>query len=588
MTTAAFHRPALADAFDGVYDMVVIGAGITGVHVAREAAGRGLRVALVDKGDVGGGTSSATTKYLHGGIRYLEQRQFGVVRDSLRERRILTLGATHLVEQRRFLMPGWSWSKPSTAIIGLGVALYTAMGFDRNRGLPRSLRSSFPRWVRKRRLLDEVPWLDPVGLRGAWAYDDTLNVHPERLLLSYVRDAVDLGATVRTHCAVRGFDVDDGRVVGVRVADAVGRDGVGGDVGGGAASADATVTISAHTVVNAAGPWMDVVLRPLENDDVQRSTRPLGVGVQRSKGVHTLTRPLGGEATVYCRSKTGNHVIVSPWQGHSFIGPTDTPIDADPDAVHVDRDDVDSILASVNSTLADSEPVLTIDDVEATTVGIRPLVDGGADSYTASRRHQLYDHEPAGFRGIWSIGGGKWTTGRATASATLDELVASPLLAHVRDAPQSPEFDSTTRPTFASPGWGADPSAFFDAALTTSPDVSLAPEVRLHLARLYGTELDTLLDLVRADPSLAAPISERTNDIAAQVVHAVTVEGALTLADIVDRRLVIGTVGPVTPDELTAVARLAAPWMGWNDALVEAEVAAEVQRRSGLEQRWRG
>ena len=190
---------------NGSFDVIVVGGGITGVCVAREAAGRGLTTLLVEKGDFGGGTSSATTKYLHGGIRYLETYEFRVVRESLRERRVLGFAAPHLVQQKRFLMPAWSWSKPSTPLIGAGVGLYSVLGFDANRGAPESLRVPPPHWLSRKKLLAAVPWLDPAELQGAFAYTDTLNLHPERLLLAFLKSAVAAGATALNHMAAVGF-----------------------------------------------------------------------------------------------------------------------------------------------------------------------------------------------------------------------------------------------------------------------------------------------------------------------------------------------------------------------------------------------
>ena len=152
--------PRPAD-LEQVFDIIIIGGGITGVGVAREAAARGLRTLLVERNDLGSGTSAATTKYIHGGIRYLEQYDIKVVRESLRERRILALGAPHLVRQTQFIMPAWRWSKPSSNLIGAGVALYDVLSYDRNRNAPPSLRIPHPRWMKKDQLLQPVPWLDP-------------------------------------------------------------------------------------------------------------------------------------------------------------------------------------------------------------------------------------------------------------------------------------------------------------------------------------------------------------------------------------------------------------------------------------------
>lgn len=557
------------------FDVVVVGGGITGVCVAREAAGRGLRTLLVDKGDFGHGTSSATSKYIHGGIRYLETYEFGVVRESLRERRVLALAAPHLVSQQRFLMPAWRWSKPPTALIGAGVLLYTGLGFDRNRHMPRAMKIPMPRWVPRNRLLRDVPWLDPHQLQGAYAYHDTFNTHPERLLLAFLQSAVAAGAVALNHVQAEGFLFDGDptgqgavTVTGVKLHDRL---------------TDTHHEVRSKVVVNAGGPWMDIVLR-----DVGRS---LGVKVNRSKGVHLLTKPVAGASqvtdTVFARARNGKHVIVSPWQGYSFIGPTDTAVDDSPDSVRADHDDVELILDTVNDTIAPGFPKLTEDDVEATTVGIRPLiVDESKDSYTTSRRHELYDHAPSGVRNLWSIGGGKWTTGRALGEETVEALLKAPALrgAAVHD------FDSARTAAGGAFGWAEDPQPYFDAVVRSRPALPLDAATRLHLARLYGTEHERILDLVERDPRLAERISERPErlDIAAQAVFAVTDEAACTLADILDRRLVIGTLGRVSRTEVERVALAVSPVMGWDLEQAASAVEAELGRRAAVEVRWRG
>jgi glycerol-3-phosphate dehydrogenase len=550
------------------FDLAVVGGGITGTQIAREAAGRGLRTVMIDKGDFGGGTSSATSKLIHGGIRYLENRQFGVVRESLKERRILALSAPHLVEQRRFLMPGWRWSKPSTALIGAGVGLYTVFGFDRNRDVPESLRIPMPRWLPAAAVRRAVPWIDPDGLQGAFAYHDTMNLHPERLLLGYAMSAADCGAVLFNHMEATGFILDGDTVRGVEVLD-----GLSGQ----------HHRIQATTVVNAGGPWLDLVLKSFGDR--------LGVNVVRSKGVHLLTTPVGGPGrvtdTVFARARSGNHVIVSPWQGMSFIGPTDTEISGSPDSVRVVRSDVELILQTLNDTLGPGVQPVTEEDVLATTVGIRPLVvDEGADSYTASRRHEIYDHAQAGARNLWSVGGGKWTTGRATGVQMVSTLLRSRALEHVRTR----EFDSATVTAAGAFAWASDAEPYLESVAASRTKVPLDRSTRLHLARLYGTGHERLFDLIDADPALAAPVSLRAGrlDIAAQVVVAVVDEGARTLADIVDRRLVLGTLGGVQRDEMERVAVVAAGLLGWDHDTAVQAVEVELARRAVLEQHWRG
>ena len=556
------------------YDVIVLGGGITGVCVAREAAGRGLRTLLVEKGDFGGGTSSATSKYLHGGIRYLETYEFRVVRESLRERRVLGLAAPHLVEQKRFLMPAWKWSKPSTPLIGAGVGLYSVLGYDSNKNAPGSLRVPRPHWLSKAKLLEAVPWLDPAELQGAFAYHDTLNLHPERLLLAFLKSAVAAGATALNHMRAVGFltEPEFGHSSTLTVRGATVEDALTGE----------RYDVRGRAVVNAGGPWMDLVLQSLG--------RSLGVKVNRSKGIHLLTRPVGGQGvvtdTVFARARTGKHVIISPWMGRSFIGPTDTPESATPDDVRVDHTDVALILDTVNSTLGPGVAPLSEADVEATTVGIRPLiVDEGKDSYHTSRRHELYDHGPSGVQHLWSIGGGKWTTGRALGEETIVALLASPALTGV--VPR--RFDSTHVAAGGAFAWAEDAEPYLREAVRSRSHLGLEPAVREQLARLYGTEHERILDLVEHDPALGASVSSRAGvlDIAAQVVFAITDEGACTLSDIIDRRLVIGTIGRVSADEIAAIAAVAAPVFGWSDEAAAAAADAETARRAGIEALWR-
>jgi glycerol-3-phosphate dehydrogenase len=552
-----------------IFDVVIVGGGITGVCLARETAGRGLSTLLVEKGDFGEGTSSATTKYLHGGIRYLEQYQFGVVRESLRERRVLGLSAPHLVSKTRFLMPAWKWSKPPAMLIGAGVGLYTALGFDRNRQAPESLNIPLPRWIPKKRLLRDVPWLNPNDLHGAWAYHDTLNVHPERLLLAFLMSAVTEGALALNHMRADGFLTEpDGskvRVTGVALVDHL---------------SGARHQVRARSVVNAAGPWMDLILHSLP--------KKLGVGVNRSKGVHLLTRPIGSpdaRDAVFARARTGQHVIVSPWQHMSFIGPTDTPMgDTLPDDVAVEAADVQLILDTVNDTVDPAQPSvrLTADDIKSVSVGIRPLIqEEGATTYKASRRAELYDHGPAGVTHLWSIGGGKWTTARAMSEHVAKELVGSSALEGVRTRP----YDSSSLGAFGTFGWAQDAQPFLEAAARQRPDLPITREIRLHIARLYGTQHERILDLVAADPALSYRISDRDGclDIAAQVVFAITDESAKTLGDIIHRRLVVGTLGPLTDDELRRVANTAAPLLGWTVDHTVEQIQVEQRRRHAVE-----
>ena len=418
-----------------------------------------------------------------------------------------------------------------------------------------------------------MPWLDAVDLLGALVVSEMLNVHPERLLLEYLLDAVGLGVDARNYSGVSGFVTasrDDGtvEVQGVELTDTLGRHGPTrrgrrGRQRGRSVDGRSARPARRSSTVGASG----------------RSVKP-------SKGVHLLTtestQPTvrGVTSAVLARSRSGRHVVVSPWQGREMIGPTDTPVVLPPDEVMADGSDVAELLDTVNSCRV-PDAQLGIDDIDDVTVGIRPLVSGpDADTYSASRRHDLYDHGIDGVHGLWSVTGGKWTTGRAIAEDAVDRVFGPP--AGGGRFSGSP---TRVRPIPGAASWAGDPAEVFALGATYRSDVAVDPQVREHLARLYGTRCTTVIDLVASDAELGRRIAERPGrlDIAAQVVVAVRDELALTLADIVDRRLVLGTLGQVEPAELQRVARIAAPLLGWPDGgrqVADTEHARRQRRRA--------
>jgi glycerol-3-phosphate dehydrogenase len=277
--------------------------------------------------------------------------------------------------------------------------------------------------------------------------------------------------------------------------------------------------------------------------------------------------------------------------GKSFIGPTDTPIADDESGVVVDPDDVTLILDTVNSTMAPSEPKLTTDDVEMTTVGVRPLIretnEGDEASqdegtYAASRAHELYHHADHGVDNLWSIGGGKWTTGRATAEEMVDELLKNEL-----QGVRSRHFDSRSAAAGGAFAWAEDAEPFITEAAMIMNDHGIALHIGEHIARLYGTEWVRIDAIVQQNPTLVQQLSPGCNDIEAQIVFAVTDEGARTLSDIVDRRLVIGTIGSVSREVLERVASVAGPLLGWDETARQEAIRREFDRRTVIATHWR-
>lgn len=529
------------------YDVVVIGGGISGVQIARHSAGRGLNTLLVEKNDFGHATSAATTKAIHGGLRYLEQLDFAVVAESIRERRYLTLAAPHLVQPRSFLLTTYDWSAPPAPVLGAGVALYEAMAFNRNVGVPRDVRSPRFTWVGKQKLLRRVPWLEPEGLQGAWRHDDSLNLHPERLLLAMVKDFESLGGTALNHTEAVRVNHEDGRVTGVKIV-----------------NKGETHTVLAQAVINAAGPWVERAL-----GDVSSQAQ---IQVKQAKGVHLITDDLGMEEAVYVRGRNGRHIVVNPWEGRTLVGPTDTPSPGDPDNTHADESDINLLRETFDSV---SARPLTRDSVQDTIVGVRPLIDDGSDTYTASRRFEVRDHASQGLAGLFTVSGGKWTTGRAMGEKVVGKVVR----AMGADLPPVKKFDDKHRPLSSSFGDYATIADAFDVAFRAQPEADVPLVVREHLARLYGTEHLEILELVASEPNLSERLwPGESNDIAAQAVYAVTHEKAATLADVIDRRLTVGTLGAVPAEVVKTIAGIVAPLLGWDEQDVERETQSYVGR----------
>lgn len=557
MSPVYFRDRALGPAVHGHYDVVVIGGGISGAQIARHAAGRGLRTLLVEADDFSCGTSGATSKMIHGGLRYLEQHDFLQVQEAVKERRYLGIAAPHLVAPRSFLLTAFDWSEPKAPTLGAGVALYEAMAFKRNSRMPKDVRSPRLRWVPKKRLLAKVPWLNPEGLKGAWRHDDALNLHAERLLLGIVKSFVTDGGTAVNHAKVTRIlrDPARARATGVEITDQL---------------TGTLVEIPASVVINATGPWAQEALGDVAEQAQMR--------VRQSKGVHLITDDLGGADGVFVRGRNGRHIIVNPWQGRTLIGPTDTPIDGDPSDAAATGDDIDQLLETMDSV---SAAPLDRRKIQTTLVGVRPLVEDDTATYTSSRRFDITDHAEHGLGGLYSVTGGKWTTARA-----MGQKVVEQVLAQQRDLfPPVRSFDSHFLSLSTSFGDYDTVAQSLTAAIHRGPDAGLRESIRVHLARLYGTEHVRVLELVIAEPWLAGRLDPAGDcqDIRAQAVYAVTDEAARTLADVLDRRLVLGTLGVVPDAAVHRTAATIAPLLGWDADRTAVEVADYLSGRQRVQ-----
>ncbi|HZB19232.1 MAG TPA: glycerol-3-phosphate dehydrogenase/oxidase [Blastococcus sp.] len=533
-------RDALAD---GVVDVLVIGGGVTGAGAALDAASRGLSVGLLEARDWAAGTSSRSSKLIHGGLRYLEQFAFPLVHEALSERsRLVRTIAPHLVTPLPFLLPLTApvWQR---AYFGAGVALYDALGaaFTSGREIPRH------RHLSRRKTLAAFPGLRGDVVRGAIRYWDA-QVDDARHTLAVVRTAAGYGAHVLSSARVtellREGTGTDAPVVGVRVADLT--DG-------------SSFTVRARSVVAATGVWSDDIGSML--GDAAPSLK-----VRASKGVHLvlprsaidgarLPEAGGTQAGLILRTPT-SVLFVIPWGERWIVGTTDTPWRLDRDHPAASSADIDYILDQVNRVLV--RPV-TPDDILGVYAGLRPLLAGESDETSRlSREHAVVRPVP----GLVLVAGGKYTTYRVMAEDAVDAAVAG--------LPGVPPSRTARLPLVGAQRW----DDVKDAAGTLAAASGLTEDAVERLLHRHGDRTADVLDLVRGDPELGRPLTGAPDYLAAEVVHAVTAEGALHLDDVLTRRTRISIeTDHRGVESAPEVARLMASVHGWRPDFLAREVA---------------
>lgn len=529
-------------------DVLVVGGGIVGAGTALDAVTRGLSTGLLEQRDLASGTSSRSSKLVHGGLRYLEMLDFGLVREALQERGLLlTTLAPHLVRPVPFLYPltHRGWERP---YVGAGLALYDglAMAGRYGSGLPRH------RHLSRKSVARIAPDFNPSSLAGAIKYYDC-QVDDARLVTTIARTAAAHGAHVATRVKVTGFLRERERVVGVRARDL---------------EHDRDLEVRARVVVNAAGVW---------TDDIQEMVGGRGsLHVQASKGIHLVVPRdrIRSEAGFIVRTET-SVLFVIPWGRHWIIGTTDTPWDLDKAHPAASRTDIEYVLSHVNAILR--EP-LDHSDVEGVYAGLRPLLSGESEPTSRiSREHTVVTPVP----GLVMIAGGKLTTYRVMGRDAVDAAAHS----------LTSTLGLTVRPSITDrvPLLGAP-----DYETRSNQRVLLARRSGLHVARIdhllgrYGGLVDDLLALIASRRSLGLPLEGAEDYLAAEVVYAVTHEGARHLDDVLTRRTRISIE---TFDRGVSAAphaaRLMAEALGWDAARTADEVdhylrRVEAERRSQL------
>ena len=526
---------------DGAYDLIVIGAGINGAGIARDAALRGLKTLLLDQGDLASGTTSWSSRLIHGGLRYLEYREVGLVRESLRERERLLKLAPHLVRPLPLMIPIYTGDRRGPLLIRAGMVAYDLLSFDKS--LPRHTMYS------AEVALTRAPGLRREGLRGAAVYYDAQVPFAERLAVENALDARDHGADVRTYCRVdRLLLATDGRTVrGVVFTDLR---------GGGTHEATGRVTI------NVAGPWVDRLLTG--HGDVART--PMIGG---TKGSHIVVGPFPGAPrdALYVEAKRdGRPYFVIPWNGLYLIGTTDVRFTGDLDRVVATEEEIEYLIEETNRVIAGAD--LTRDSVLYTYSGVRPLPYQAAGSEgSITRRHVVRDHAPD-FDCLLSVIGGKLTTYRSLAEHAVDAVVA-------RLGRTAIPCTTAIEPL---PGAKLDNGQDFETSrklfVAQTGRTNATPAVATHLFDIYGVRARAVLDIAERDPSLLEPLAPGSATIRAEVVFAFQEEMALTLGDVLLRRTMVG-LGPETGVGMdAAAAEVAVRYCGWDEARARAEVRA--------------
>lgn len=467
----------------GTYDVLIVGGGINGAAIAHMAARNGLKVALLEKDDFASGTSSKSTKLIHGGLRYLETFDFDLVCESLRERFFLLRDAPHLVKPLSFIVPVYQGDRKPLWMMRLGVWLYDRLAgkyiIGKHRFIPRD------------ELLGLMPGLKDEGLLGGVSYFDA-QMDDARLVLENVLSAQAHGAHVANYVEVRSFLKKDGKAAGVLAFDRIG---------------EREFEILARKVVCAVGPWTNVLMHKEEGN-----VPPL---VRTTKGIHVVCQgQLSDRALIIPTSQDKRVFFVIPWMGNSLIGTTDTDYAADPDGVSADQEDVDYLFRELRRVFFEGtfkkEKIITI------FVGLRPLVHKQGEPAKISRNHVIKQ----AYSGIVYVMGGKYTTYRKIAEDCLKEIVRLKLLVD-------------TRAGFPVYGSGE----IIESAQDVAKQNGLNVDVAKYLMEFYGTRYKDVLQLVQKDPALKEPLCACSPAIRAQVVYAIETEMAVKDEDIIKRRL---------------------------------------------------
>ncbi len=521
-----------------VFDLIVVGAGINGLGIARDAAARGLSVALVEKDDFCSGVSAWSGRLIHGGLRYLEHGEVALVRESLRERERLFRLAPHLVKPVSLLMPFYKRNKRPSWLIRMGMIAYDVLSFDKKSPSHKILSTAD--------VTARFSGMEKSGLGGSALFTDGQVEYAERLCVELAVAARADGALILTHSEVTELVIENGQATGVRYTDLI-----TGEAG----------KLRGRVVMNAAGPWVDWLLGNPSDASLAPAAAKRHIG--GSKGTHIVVDPFPGAPTdvVYYESQSDQRlVLVIPWMGRFLIGCTDTLFNAEPDSARATVGEVDYLLTEANALMPNAG--LTRESVLFTYSGVRPLPYApGIPEWKIPRSHIIFDHKKENKAKLFSIISGKLTTYRQLAEDAVN--IALRELGRPKSA-------SPTR-GLPFPGASTDNFASFRAQFLSTKIVEADTAVRL--IDMYGTRAEQIVALVQKDGALGERFDPSSPAIAAELLFAIDSEAARTMTDVLARRILLA----FEPDHgLLGAARAAeilGGRLGWSAEEQEKQIA---------------
>ncbi|TGM47682.1 glycerol-3-phosphate dehydrogenase/oxidase [Leptospira biflexa] len=506
------------------FDVTIIGGGITGATLAYEVASRGGSVCLIEKKDFGGATSAATGKLIHGGLRYLKQFEIGLVREALKERRNLSNIAPNLVYPYPMILP-----KPGI-IARMGLLVYDLLSFDKGWTWDKSKKIPNHKYLKR----EGLKKLNLGDYKDAAYFYDAICLSPERLTLSFLKSAVLYGAKISNYTEVRDLLWDGDRVVGIHVMDSI---------------SNQEYKIHSKVTINASGPWtQDVLAKSKKTETVFPK--------KRSEGIYLITKQLSPIMTLFVGEK--GHFSFAPWRGHSMIGPTEKSYFGKVEDWKLTRESILEFIDYINETSHLNEK-LKMEDVISSYGGLRPLAETGDDTYSASRKSELYDHEKDGIKGLITAAGGKFTTSRHFAESIFRSI--------------RKKLNQKMNPSISAKqhlyGSGI---LEIESFISESKDKhkEFSEKTIDYLIRHYGLEYETILSLVKENPYLGKVLNE-DGEILAEVVYAIRFEMAKSLSDIFLRRTGLGTLGILPKEKMDQIIQTAAKEWNWSQTELEKE-----------------